>query len=349
MASELKNPVFLICSERSGSNLIREMMGAHSQLFAPMPMHLLDKIGSYRYKYGDLHRNRNWKLLVRHVTQLIENQIGELGYPITETELLNNARERSFKALFDYIYLKGINMNQKSRLFLKENHNYTNIGFITENYPNAKFIVQVRDPRDMVLSMKKSPINDPDFFRAIHIWEKDQRATLKLMYHIDSRKTHIHRYEDLLSHPQKVLTSICDFLELPFDDALLEFHKTESAKKSSKASAAWQNLDKGLLNNNQKKYRKELTHEEIRIIEYNLHELMEHFNYEADFSRFTKRTRVLNKLGDTFLRTFINQLLSNSKKIGIGKDEREKRKNYRRLLRRMNRELQDLEVNNLSV
>ena len=73
-------------------------------------------------------------------------------------------------------------------------------------------------------------------------------------------------------------------------------------------------------------------------------ELMEHFNYEADFSRFTKKTGGPNKIGDTFLRTFINQLLSNSKKTGIGKDEREKRKNYRKLLKRMNRELQDLEV-----
>ena len=360
MVTKIKSPVFLLCSERSGSNLIREILGAHSEIASPMPIHLLGQIGNSLYRYGDLTYDKNWKMLVKHIVLLIKYQIGKLDVSISEEELLKNVKSRSFKSIFEYIYLKTINANNKSRLFLKENQNYNNIGFILENFPDAKFIVQVRDPRDMILSMKKSPTYDPDFFQAIKLWKQDQTETLKIKYQINNNRVHIHRYEDLLESPVDTLQSICNFLDINFENSLLEFNKTENANKSAKLAASWQNLNKGIIKNNKQKYKKELTKTEIKITEHNLFDLMQFYGYNPDFDKFGTKTKFLALLGKSDLmkvlgkRKFIKLLypligVSNNKMIEVNTEELERRKKYKAIVKSMKSETRKLVSSNLSV
>ena len=55
---------FLICSERSGSNLIAKIMNAHTQVCGPFPSHILRIFTQNLYRYGDIRRDENWDSLL---------------------------------------------------------------------------------------------------------------------------------------------------------------------------------------------------------------------------------------------------------------------------------------------
>lgn len=339
----MNKPIFLISSERSGSNLIRSMLGSHSHIWAPMPMHLLQTILIHLPEYGSLQKEKNWELLIKHVCQIIEYQIGEIGFEIKENEIFENVKNRDFWGIFNYIYNKGLNVNSKSRLFFKENHSYQFVSSLLYNFPDAKFIVQVRDPRDFTLSMIKRDEKINDIFLASSIWEKDQFEALQLAK-ILPEKVHVHTYEGLLNQPEFVLKNICDFIGLEYDGNMLEFNKNvgENAAKHSKS---WENLNKALINDNKKKYKEELSDLEINLIEYQLGKLMENFGYSKEFNNVTNRKLIhyLHKLGNSPFRKYISKLLPNHSKVEMDREEKEKREEYSNIRKTMKDELQQIE------
>ena len=57
---------FLISSERSGTNLLRCLLDAHSEVYAPNTM-LLGQLWLKLTEYGDLRHENNWKVLLQEV------------------------------------------------------------------------------------------------------------------------------------------------------------------------------------------------------------------------------------------------------------------------------------------
>ena len=55
---------FLICSERSGSNLITKIMDAHPDVCGPFPSHILSYFSRNLYRYGDLASEESWSCLL---------------------------------------------------------------------------------------------------------------------------------------------------------------------------------------------------------------------------------------------------------------------------------------------
>ena len=57
--------IVLLASERSGSNLLRSLLGNHSQISAPVAPHLLVEFYNSSKYYGDLRDLQNIKELLR--------------------------------------------------------------------------------------------------------------------------------------------------------------------------------------------------------------------------------------------------------------------------------------------
>ena len=62
---------FLICSERSGSNLITRLINAHSQICAPSTTHLFRVLGENIAGYGLLRDDTCWRELVDDAAALL--------------------------------------------------------------------------------------------------------------------------------------------------------------------------------------------------------------------------------------------------------------------------------------
>jgi hypothetical protein len=93
------------------------------------------------------------------------------------------------------------------------------VGRIRRLVPGARFVMPVRDGRDVVASLAKR-LGDPR--EALDRWINDNALVLAERGKPDVL---IYRYEDLVQDPAKVVEQVCGFLDLSFSSDLLDYHK----------------------------------------------------------------------------------------------------------------------------
>ena len=148
--------VFLMCSERSGSNFISRLLNAHSLISSPAPKHLFNPILRNLYRYEPLTNDENWNELLNDIEKLFNVGFTYWVKQLSFEELRQNAQKGNVKDLLNYIFESEAKFNGKSILFIKENKIYDFFPFLQINYQDAKYVFQSRDPRDMALSWRNN-------------------------------------------------------------------------------------------------------------------------------------------------------------------------------------------------
>ncbi len=280
--------VFLVCSERSGSNLISAMLRCHSLISAPPPYHLCRDVGANLHAtLGHDTAAPAWKQL----KDLLLTRVHQLKSPQAAQELaqwLSQRKQPDFKALADFVFCTLERASDQHLVFVKENEIHRMMFFILQAYPDAKFVFQVRDPRDFLVSAhgRKSGWFGNKFGsdrHALEIWRADQLGGLQALAHLGPQRVFLQRYEDLVSHPEQVLTALCRFLGVQFEAKMLDFHLSEEANKLAKPGGPRENLNKPLISDNFNKYRKSLSKRQIMMVETYVGDLMKRFAYTLDF------------------------------------------------------------------
>jgi hypothetical protein len=83
------------------------------------------------------------------------------------------------------------------------------------------------------------------------------------------------RYETLVSQPATECAALCDFLGLPYDDAMLSFHEgREKADFGLDAKKAWRPITSGL-----RDWRSQMTLDDIERFEAAAGDLLEQLGY----------------------------------------------------------------------
>jgi hypothetical protein len=112
-------------------------------------------------------------------------------------------------------------------------------------WPRARFVVLVRDGRDVALSLKRMPFGPNNVWAAAQWWARGIRAGDRAQReHPDAVLTV--RYEDLTRNPRAVVERICAFLGLAYDDDMLALEKTDPAKIVSDQRAWFPTLFDGI-------------------------------------------------------------------------------------------------------
>lgn len=281
--------VFLICTERSGSNLIRSIMDNHREISGPAPSHLFRLFGLNYQNYHPTQNKQNWSNFVSDFEEAQHNMLGIWDTKIIQKDLLRYCPNNKISEALDYLYCSERKTSEKIS-FIKENYTYLIIPFILSNWPDAKFVYQVRDPRDVAGSWLKTDSMPGGVEQAVQTWKNDQVETLKILNHMQSsNRLVLIRYEDLINDPEKISLELCSFLNLDYDENMLNFHMNKNTQKNSKRIKAWNNLDKPVIRDNSGKYKLSLTKSDIRYIELSCSTEMKKFDYilNTDIKSFT--------------------------------------------------------------
>ncbi|PJA74769.1 hypothetical protein CO151_08550 [bacterium CG_4_9_14_3_um_filter_65_15] len=273
--------IFLMCSERSGSNLITRMFDAHRDCCGPSPSHLIRVLAENRHRYGDLSAERNWETLLQDAADLLATKLGSWRRDWTTQQLRTACPERDLKSLVRTVFGAEAAAAGKRRLFIKENHLYRYLPWVAQAFPGLKIVAMVRDPRDMALSWKHSPILRGDAVRAADIWWQDQMHLLRV---IVSREYHVHllRYEDLIREPEAELQAVCRFANLEWDSAMTAFSDRAEASRDAARTDDWKNLDRPVMNGNYRKWATGLSPTEAAYVEAVCAEPMEALGYRRE-------------------------------------------------------------------
>jgi hypothetical protein len=141
--------------------------------------------------------------------------------------------ETEFIELF-FNYL--LHLNKKARWVDKTPENVRRIGSIFSKFPKAKFVHMIRDGRDVSCSLKHHPKNklingklvplntNKPLNQCIDRWVKDVK--LGLTWREDPRYYEI-KYEDLIINSETVIKKLFVFLNEPFSESLLQYHKRD--------------------------------------------------------------------------------------------------------------------------
>ena len=255
----IDRPIVLLASERSGGNLLRAILGSHSQIVAPSPVHFLVGFDPLLPLYGDLSVDANFRQVCEDVSKFFQHQIAGHAEPPEAAALFEKARERSLVGLMDAAFDEIMEASEATRVLLKENEAFGYAHRLANRYPNIRFVYLVRDGRDAALSWLKSPNHFGGISHISRTWRDEQRACLSLLCDPTlADKIRVVHYEDLVSNPRRMVESLCEFIEVDFEEVMLDFHDRNEIREQSAGVRNWENLSKPIMGQNFNKHQKEL-------------------------------------------------------------------------------------------
>ncbi|HVG08475.1 MAG TPA: non-ribosomal peptide synthase/polyketide synthase [Thermoanaerobaculia bacterium] len=232
-----KNPpaIFVLAPPRSGTTLMRVLLGGHPRLFAPPELELLSYNTLAERKATYTGRDAFWlEGLVRAVMEIRGCTAEEATEIIAGWEKEGWTARRTYGQLQEWL---------GERSLVDKTPSYALDPAILqraeEDFEEPLYVHLVRHPYGMIRSFEEAKL-DQIFFRQAHpftrrelaelIWLVSQENILSFLEQVPARRRHLVRFEDLVSDPEPVLRGLCDFLGLDFHLAMLRPYEDRSRR-----------------------------------------------------------------------------------------------------------------------
>jgi len=262
--------LFIMSSERSGSNLLRMMLGAHSRLAAPPPPHMWRHLTEALPRYGPLTVEANLERLVEDAVTMTQDSYSHLVWKhrFSPDQILDQLSAPTLSSVISSLYTAYAREEEAEGWICKENKLFDHAHQIRDHLPEAQFIYLCRDGRDVACSMKDMPTHGQHAYALAKEWMHQQEKCLRVHQELQHKERSILvRYEDLITTPETVLERICAFADLEYEKQMLYFHETKEAVKQAQKSEFWENLSKPVMSDNKGKFRRQLSSRELWIFE----------------------------------------------------------------------------------
>jgi tetratricopeptide (TPR) repeat protein len=198
--------IFIIGMPRSGTSLVEQILSSHTKIHGAGESEALTDSVAIFLSPSEIHGYE-----FKH-------------HKVTESARLNTATKNYLGTI-----LKGADKNQL--ITDKMPHNFLRLGMLALILPEAKVIHCMRDPMDTCLSIYANSLS------AAHPYANDliklgkhYKAYSELMDHWKSilplQIMDIH-YEKLVENSKDEISALLDFLNLPWEDACLNYHQND--------------------------------------------------------------------------------------------------------------------------
>lgn len=223
-SEEVAPSPFIVGVGRSGTTLLRLMLDAHPDLVIPPETHFLPQAARASEGARDPRQafleavtsHRNWKdhgidedALARRISAIEPFDPGEAA--------------RAFYELYAEKFAKP-RWGDKTPPYVDQ------MQLIQGLLPEAHFIHVIRDGRDVALSVKDLWFGPDSVEEAARRWrsaiERARLQSKELAHYLEVR------YEDLVSNPEPILKKVANFVGLPWDPVMLDYHQTAENRMS---------------------------------------------------------------------------------------------------------------------
>ena len=187
---------------RSGTTLMRVLLDAHPSFHCGQETHIVPDLLALRNKYS---HGRNL------------NRLKEAGLDL---QPINIAIAKTIR---DIIISRGASTS--SRPCAKDPFTLKHTSYIARMFPNAQFILMVRDARAVIHSIRENKIKISRFPKtnseAFRRWNKVLEIMFRDCLHVGHDRCKIVHYESLVLKPLLVLQEILRFLRTPWSDSVM--------------------------------------------------------------------------------------------------------------------------------
>src|SRR3954447_5913493 len=190
----VSSPVFVLSTVRSGSTLFRVMLNSHSKIHAPHELHLRT-------------------LRVHIEREYAERSVELLGLGVKQLEYL----------LWDRILDRELRRSGKSVIVDKTPGNAWAWKRLRECWPKARYIFLLRHPVAVARSL--------DAAMPERGFEANVREVASYAKGVESARQALPgltiRYEELVTEPERWMRAVCTFLDLPYEQAMLDYGRAD--------------------------------------------------------------------------------------------------------------------------
>jgi hypothetical protein len=278
----IENPVFIVGTERSGSNLLRLMLNETKEITIPHPPHLMRDLAPVVSRYGDLAKEINFGRLAQDAVRLVRLHFAPWPLQIDVNRILTEAPARDLYSIYACIYEQYRGHMGKERWGCKSTFMIRHVQEVLAHHKAPQFIHLVRDVRDVAVSARRSVFCHYHPYYVAKLWSDEQNEAMRWQKSLAPETWMTLRYEDLIQNPESSVKEVCRFLGVKYSKRLLNFFEQPAAQELSGLSRSWENVAQPVIRDNASKYKKHLTPGEIRLIESVAQKQMEHYRYWID-------------------------------------------------------------------
>jgi hypothetical protein len=253
------NPFFIIGSGRSGNTLLRGILVSHPKISIPPESYVLKTVIWKFQTYTFLPWNDIIKIVIGEFESSNDFFAWDIKmYPVYENLKKLRRKERTLAKIIDEIYCHyGRNKFPDFEIWGdKTPINTLHLDSIYPIFKNANYIHLIRDGRDVVSSLLKMGRFKTVEEAALR-WKKSIKYARR--FGKQKMKNYIEiRYEDLVSNPKFEVEKICNFLNINFDENMLN-HKERAELKDVKTHKHYSNVKKPINTRSIGKYKRNLS------------------------------------------------------------------------------------------
>jgi len=287
--------IFVVGNSRSGTTMMGRILNNHLDIFTFKELHFFGQLWSEKDKEQKINKIESIKLFSKLLCiqkfgifqQDNPSQFDEVSESVLEQDIYT--RIEIFNLFLEY----SVGQNNSSISCNQTPRDVFYINEILENFPDAKIINMMRDPRDILLSQKNKwkrrylGASSIPFREAVRsyfnyhpltiskIWNTSVSAALSK----NSNNIISIQFENLVENSEKEIKKLCLFLGIHFSEDLLQVPNIGSSTNADKSNVL------GLDNQNTSKWKEGgLMKADIYICQKMCKNNMRDLNYE--FKRF---------------------------------------------------------------
>ena len=215
--TDTKAPIFIIGRQHCGNTMLATMLGRHPKVHASIGEGtFFERIDSIDDETVERRRQRVARELAHASQPVLEENLQE----VLRTHLREEMQQRKAADLYAAGKAVLTKRNGAVRWAQKATSYIFYVERILEAFPDARLLFLARNPLDLAASVQRRQ-HYWDIARTIWGWNVGVRRALE---RADKRPANfrLHRYEDLVRHPEEELRAITDFCDLQYSSDCLE-------------------------------------------------------------------------------------------------------------------------------
>jgi len=235
------NPIFIGGPDRSGTTLMYALLASHPNIA------MMRRSNMWRYfygYYGDMNRPENFERCLHDMTHYHKMRHLQPDPDRLRREYWQG--QPSYGRLFALLHEHHAERLGKSRWGDKSLHIERYADDIFREFPDAKVIQMVRDPRDRYASVRKRFGKDnPRLGASAARWLMAMRNGRRNVRRYP-RNYRIVRYESLAQNPEATLRELCDFLDEPYSPTMLSMQGAREYRESG-GNSSFDKIEPGVI------------------------------------------------------------------------------------------------------
>ena len=275
---------FILGNPRSGTTLLRLILNNHPLIGVPPESGFLQWWYKkyYNWSVDDSKNETKVNLFLDDILSSKKIEDWHLNRHNLKNFIISE-NPKNYPEIITAIY--EFYTNNKSIIGDKNNYYINHLEELNLIFPNVKYIHLVRDGRDVACSykninklnpnLKYIPKVSSDIVAIANEWNNN---IITIENFIRNHNSITIRYEDLISKPVEILKKICNFLDVEYEEGMLNYHQNNDEPIST---LHWKGKTKETIDKkNKKKYLSLLSAEEINEFNKIAYNTLKKFEYD---------------------------------------------------------------------